>query len=340
VIVFHRVGGDELVEALDVRSGAPLWKTAFEATYRTTIDPDNGPRCVPLVAEGKVYVFGPAGDLRCISLSKGEKIWERSLYADYAGDEGYFGAGSTPIVVGGKLLVNVGGRGAGIVALDPANGKTVWKASDEGASYSSPTAVKVGGKEQAIFITRYNCVLADPAGGAVKTLFPFGKRGPTVNAAAPLVLGGKLFVTSSYGVGANYAVLDVAATKSLWANDDTLSSQYTTPVEYNGFLYGTHGREDIGVAELRCVEAATGKIRWSKTGYGVANLILADDKLLIVGARGRLALAKVNPAKYEELASHELALDVSRALPALASGRLFVRTGSGGGVLYCLAVGP
>ena len=340
VIVFHRVGGSELVEALHATSGTSLWKTGFDATFRPTYNPDDGPRCVPLVADGKVYVFGAAGDLRCVSLAKGDKIWERSLYADYAGEEGYFGAGSTPIVVGGKLLVNVGGRGAGIVALDPANGKTIWRASDEGASYSSPTAVKVGGNQQAIFITRYNCVLADPVAGTVKTLFPFGKRGPTVNAATPLVLEGRLFVTSSYGVGAHCAVFDAAATKSLWANDDTLSSQYATPVEHNGFLYGTHGREDVGVAELRCVEAATGKVRWSKAGYGVANLILADDQLLIVGVRGRLALAKANPAKYEELASHELAQEASRALPALASGRLYVRTGSGGGELHCLAVGP
>jgi outer membrane protein assembly factor BamB len=345
VIVFHRAGDSEVVEALDAKSGKPLWKASFAATYVSKIDPDDGPRCVPLVADERVYVFGPAGDLRCVSLTSGEKIWERALFADYSAAEGYFGAGSTPILVGGKLLVNVGGRGAGIVALDPASGKTLWKGTDENASYSSPTAVSAGGKQQALFVTRYNCVLADPSSGAVKTLFAFGQRGPTVNAATPLISGGKLFVTASYGVGARFASLDAgpntASAKSIWANDDTLSSQYATPVEHNGFLYGTHGREDVGVAELRCVEAATGKVRWSRTGYGVANIVLVDDMLLIVGARGRMALAKANPAKYEELASHELIQGVSRALPALAAGRLYVRTGSGeqGGQLHCLAVG-
>ncbi len=340
VVVFHRTGDSEIVEALDAASGKPIWKATFAAHYGGGVNPDTGPRCVPLIADGRVYVFGAAGDLRCVSLAKGEKLWERSLLEEYKADEGYFGAGSTPILVGGRLLVNVGGRGAGIVALDAATGKTVWKATDEGASYSSPAAVKVNGKDQALFITRYNCVLADPAGGMPKVLFPFGMRGPTVNAATPLIFGGKLFVTSSYGIGGRLSPLD-SASKSLWADDDTLSSQYATPVEHNGFLYGSHGREDVGVAELRCVEAATGKVRWSEAGYGVANLILADDKLLIVGVSGHLALAKANPAKYEELASHKLVQDVSRALPALAGGRLYVRTGSGqsGGQLYCLAVG-
>lgn len=338
VIVFHRVGDQEIVEAIDAASGKSLWKAGFEATYRPGIDPDDGPRCVPLVDGNRVFAFGAAGDLYAVSLA-GQQLWERHLYADYGGDEGYFGAGTTPVLVGGKLLVNVGGRGAGIVAVDPATGKTLWKSSNEKASYSSPTAVKVGNAEQAIFITRLNCVLADPATGRVTTLFPFGRSGATVNGATPILAGNKLFVTSSYGVGAHCAAFDGAAAKEIWANDESLTSQYSTPVEHQGFLYGTHGREDVGVAELRCVEAATGKVRWSQTDYGVANVILAGDKLLIVGVGGRLALANVNPTKYEELASHELVSDVSRALPALSSGRLYVRTGSKGGKLHCIEVG-
>jgi hypothetical protein len=36
--------------------------------------------------------------------------------------------GSTPLLIAGKLLINVGGKGgAGIVAFDPETGKTLWK---------------------------------------------------------------------------------------------------------------------------------------------------------------------------------------------------------------------
>jgi outer membrane protein assembly factor BamB len=338
-IVFHRVDSSERVECLNVQSGRSLWKTDFAAGYRGGVDPDIGPRCVPLIAGGKVYVFGAAGDLHAVNFDDGKKIWSRSLYADYGGQEGYFGAGSTPIVAGGKLLVNVGGRGAGIVALDPANGKTLWQASEEAASYSSPATVKMGDQEKVNFVTRMNCVIADPANGRITNLFAFGQRGPTVNAATPLVFGGKLFVTSSYGVGAALANLDGTSAKRIWANDDTLSSQYATPVEHNGYLYGIHGREDVGVAELRCVEAATGKVKWSKTGYGVAHLILAGDKLLIQKSDGHIALAAADPTKYRELATFRVTREPTRALPALSNGRLFVRTGSGGGELICLVVG-
>jgi len=339
VVVFHRVDSSERVECLNAQSGKSVWKCDFPANYRPGYNPDAGPRCVPLIAGGKVYVFGAAGDLHAVNVDDGEKIWTRELYADYGGQDGYFGAGSTPILAGGKLLVNVGGRGAGIVAIDPATGKTLWQASEEAASYSSPVTVKIGDPEMAIFVTRMNCVAADPASGRVTNLFAFGQRGPTVNAATPLVFGGKLFVTSSYGVGAALATLDGTSAKRVWANDDTMSSQYATPVAHNGHLYGIHGREDVGVAELRCIEASTGKVKWSKSGYGVAHLILAGDKLLIQKSDGHIALAAADPAKYRELAAFRLSREPARALPALANGRLYVRTGSGGGELICLAVG-
>jgi outer membrane protein assembly factor BamB len=338
-IVFHREGAVERVECLDAGKGNSLWKADFPASYRGGIDPDEGPRCVPLVAQGTVFAFGAAGDLHAVTLDTGKKLWSRALYADYRGDEGYFGAGSTPILVGGKLLVNVGGKGAGIVALDPADGKTIWQASDEAASYSSPAVVHVAGQDQALFVTRLNCVLADPASGHVTKLFPFGMRGPTVNAATPLVFDDKLFVTASYGVGAALAPLAGTTAKPIWANDNAMSSQYATPVEHDGFLYGIHGREDAGVAEFRCIEAATGKVRWSKPDFGVAHLILAGDKLIIQKADGQIVLAAADTVKYRELASARIASGPTRALPALANGRLFVRTGSGGGELICLEVG-
>jgi outer membrane protein assembly factor BamB len=340
VLVFHRTGAGERVECLDAVSGKSVWKADFEANYRGGIDADKGPRCVPLIAGNAVYVFGAAGDLHAVALDTGKPLWSRALCDDYKSDLGYFGAGSTPVLVGGKLLVNVGGKGAGLVALDPATGKTAWQATDEVASYSSPGVVSLDGKDQALFITRMNCVLADPASGQVKTLFPFGARGPTVNAATPLVFGGKLFTTASYGIGAAFASLDASGAKTVWTNDDTLSSQYSTPVEHQGFLYGTHGREDQGAAEFRCVEAASGKVRWSQPNFGVAHAMLADGKLLIQTADGRLALVAADPAKYRELATAQVTQQPTRALPALASGQLYVRTGSGGGELLCFRVGP
>lgn len=337
VLVFHRVGDAERVEALDAANGKSLWQADFDATYGGGINPDLGPRCVPLIHQDRVYVFGAAGDLHCVSLQSGAKLWSREAYQDFNGQEGYFGAGSTPIVAAGKVIVNVGGRGAGLVAFDLETGQTAWQATDDGASYSSPTLATINGQSHAIFVTRLNAVSVDPNSGKVHFQFPFGARGPTVNGATPLVFDDFLFVSSSYGVGANFSQIDGDTVKKLWANDDVMSSQYTTCVYRDGFLYGTHGREDYNNGELRCFEAKTGDVKWTEPGFGVAHAILVGDQLLLLGVDGRLRLADVNSEAYRELASATISNNITRALPALSNGKFYFRdNGSSGGQLICL----
>lgn len=339
VIVFHRVGASERIECVD-KSGKSQWKVDFPSKYPGGVNPDNGPRCVPLVHQDHVFVFGADGNVHCVALANGRKIWSRAAYADFKGQEGYFGAGATPIVANGKLLVNVGGRNAGIVAFDTATGKTAWQATDERASYSSPTIATIGGRSYAIFVTRLKCLAVDPTTGKILFELPFGKTGPTVNAATPLVIGGNLFLSSSYGVGARLLRLDTTP-KEIWSNDETMSSQYTTCVYRDGDLFGIHGREDFANGELRCIEAATGKIHWQVPGFGVGHLILVGDQLLILTTEGQLILAEATREKYRELARATVSKDVTRSLPAYSNGRLYFRENTDqGGHLVCWELAP
>jgi len=326
VVLFHRQGAVEIVEALDAESGAPRWNREFPASYMGSIAPDNGPRCVPLIAGNAVYLLGAAFGLHAVALNDGALRWSRNLAEEFGAQEGYFGAGSTPIIDDGKLLVNVGGKfGAGIVAFDPADGKELWRATDEAASYSSPTSALVEGARHTIFVTRLKALGLDPRTGAVRWQFAFGARGPTVNAATPIVADGQLFLTASYGIGAVLARVGRSAAREVWANNESLSSQYATPVYHEGHLYGTHGRADGGAVSLRCVELATGQVRWSEEGFRPAHVILADGKLVMLQDDGALMLARPAPKAYQPL-GRALVLDSpARALPALAQGRLYVR---------------
>jgi outer membrane protein assembly factor BamB len=126
LILFHREGNQLLAEARDAATGDSQWKTGFPTTYASTISPDDGPRCVPLIDKERVFLLGPGGELACLELKTGKQVWLRNICKDFKAPEGYFGAGSSPIAEGDKLLVNVGGRdGAGLVAFSPADGKTL-----------------------------------------------------------------------------------------------------------------------------------------------------------------------------------------------------------------------
>ena len=326
VILFHRAGNEETVEAMAAETGKPLWKYQWPTDYRSSISSDSGPRCVPLVYDDAVYVHGAAGQLVCLGLADGQLRWLRDTATDFDVREGYFGAGSTPIVAGGLLLLNVGGRDeGGIVAFSLDQGKTVWQIGGEQASYSSPTLAQLGGQQHAVFVTRYNFLAVEPRSGEVKFRVPFGQRGPTVNAATPIVIGSHVFLSASYGIGARWIAVSQDAASIEWSRDDLMSSQYSTCVSRDAVLYGVDGRQDGPPGVLRCFDPVSGEVHWSEDSFGIATLVRADDTLLVMKTDGQLVLVDATPERYRELARWRLTDGTARALPALAEGRYYVR---------------
>lgn len=335
VYLFHRRDRRNQLDCYAARSGDVVWSLDWAANYRGGIDPDLGPRCVPVVSGGRIFLFSAGGDVHCATTA-GEKVWSRRLGKETKAQDGYFGFGSTPIVVGNRLLVNVGGSGdQSIVALNVDDGKTQWSKFRDAASYSMPVQRSRAAGSTVIFVTRLNLLEINPANGDVLFSQKFGAIGPTVNAAAPVLLDNdRLFVTASYRVGAKcFALSDDGDPKTLWQSDDVLSSQYPTPVYYKGHLFGVHGREDGAPASLRCVNVANGKVAWRKNGVGMAHLIVADDKLLMLTTQGELVLLEPSTEAYRELGRLQVSSATTRALPALSNGRLFLRDTDG--VLAC-----
>jgi outer membrane protein assembly factor BamB len=326
LVLFHRVGGDEVVELLDAATGRGKWKFAYASPYSDRFGRGDGPRATPLVSDGRVWTLGAGGVLTCLTLADGAKVWLRDLSADYAPRPGFFGVGTSPLLEGGRLLVNVGAAGAGVVAFDAATGKELWRATDHGASYASPVGANIGGVRHAIFFTREGVLSLDPATGAVRFARRWRSRlDASVNAATPLVAGDWVFVTASYGTGALLLRCKRDGTEQVWKGDGVLSSQYVTPVVRDGFLYGCDGRADAGSVALRCVELEKGKVLWSKESFGCASVTLADGRLILLTDEGDLVLAACSPDGYHEL-SRAAVLDAPvRALPALSGGRFFAR---------------
>lgn len=325
LVLAHRVGDSTVVEAMSPENGEVFWKREFPTHYMSTIAPDDGPRCVPTIYRGVVYLFDADGGLHALRLSDGTIVWSRLLVKEYDAPEGYFGAGSTPVIDSDRIVVNLGARGAGVIACALADGKTLWQATDEQASYSAPIVVAVEKARFALVVARLNTVALDLATGKERFRLPFGQRGPTVNAATPLMMGDNLFLTANYGIGAVWARLHADSADIQWAEDGVLSSQFTTAIVVGDYLYGIDGRQDAGVAELRCIDPRTKKIMWNEPGFGTGNLLLADGKLLILKIDGELLLVDPNPSGLHKLASARVLSSTAQALPALADGRLYLR---------------
>lgn len=325
LIVFHRLGSQEVVEAWDAASGAPVWTYSYPTAYRDDFGFDEGPRATPLIDSGRVYVHGAEGQLHALSLADGKKLWSEDTMKKFSVRKGFFGAASSPAVAGNLLLLNVGGKQAGIVAFDKNTGRVVWSATDDEASYSSPVVAQIGGLRRALFLTRAGFVDLDPESGRVRHQMPWRSRSmASVNAASPVVTGDIVFLSASYGTGAVALEFKNGSYRKLWSNDDSLSNHYATSVVSGTFLYGFHGRQEEG-QQLRCVEIRTGKVRWSRNGFGAGTVALAGDLLLVLLENGEMVVARASPDEFQMLAKKSLLGGVVRAYPAYAHGRMYLR---------------
>lgn len=325
VILFHRVSNQEVVEALDPRTGATQWRYAYPTSYRDDFGFDEGPRAVPVVAGGVVYTFGAEGQLHAVDLAKGTKLWSEDTMRRFRVAKGFFGAAGSPIVEDGRVIANVGGPEAGIVAFEARTGKVIWTATNHAPSYSSAAAATIAGRRLAVFFTRAGLVGLDPATGRIQFERPWRARmAASVNAATPLVVGDLVFISAEYGPGAAVFRVDGGTLTQLWASDEVLSNHYATSVHHDGYLYGFHGRQEFGPS-FRAVEMRTGKVRWSEDRFRAGSVTLAGERLLIMRETGEMILAAASPEAFRPIARAQVLPGTVRAFPALSDGFVYVR---------------
>lgn len=325
LLVFYRQGTKEILDAWSAATGAKIWTYSYPTAYRDDFGFDEGPRATPVVNDGKVYTHGAEGQLHAVNLENGKKVWSEDTMNKFSVRKGFFGVACAPVIDGNLLMLNVGGRGAGIVAFDKNTGKVVWSVTDDEASYSSPIVATVGGLKRALFFTRAGLVDVDPAAGKVRYQLPWRSRSmASVNAAMPVVAGDIVFLSASYATGAIAMEVKGTTYRKLWSSDDALSNHYSTSVHHNGYLYGFHGRQEEG-QELRCIDARTGKVQWSAEGMRAGTVALAGDTLLVLRENGELQVAKADPKQYKPSSKHSLLGGTVRSYPAYADGRMYLR---------------
>ncbi len=329
VVLFHRKGGDEILESLDAASGKTQWSFAYKTAYRDDFGFSEGPRAVPTVEGDRVYAYGAEGTLSAVELATGKKVWALDAKKEFGIRKEFFGTGCSPLIDGDRLLMNIGGaNGAGIVALDKNTGKTLWKALTDESGYSSPVVAAIGGQRHALFFTREGLVDADPASGRIRFQFPWRARmSASVNAAAPIVVGNEVFLSASYNTGAVLLQVNGDGAKKIWSGDDSLSNHYATGVHKDGYLYGFHGRQEFGQS-LRAVEWKTGKVMWNVDGVKAGTITLAGAHLFVLKEDGELLIAAASPKAFQPMKKLKVASAIVRAYPAFSAGRMYIRTDS------------
>jgi outer membrane protein assembly factor BamB len=345
---FDRVGDDNRLECRDARTGKLAWTSKTATNYVDSYGYDPGPRACPVIDGDRVYAYAADGVLACVNAATGKEVWKLDLSAKYHAHQNFFGVGSAPLVHGDLLLVAVGGsppgrqpfefketkgNGSAVVALEKLTGVEKWRVSDELASYTTPVVRTIGGKPTGLYFARGGLLGFDPANG--KELFqkPYrSKLTESVNAANPVVVGDEVLLSECYENGSTLLKISGGKVTTVWADgtrereDRALASHWCTPIYADGFVYGCDGR-NANDAELRCVEWATGTVKWVERRTTRCTLLKVDGHLISLGEQGELRLIKLNPAKYDEVSRWEVpGLGYPAwAPPVLSNGVLYVR---------------
>jgi outer membrane protein assembly factor BamB len=171
----------------------------------------------------------------------------------------------------------------------------------------------------------------------------------SVNASSPVVDGDRVFISESYSLGSALLRVKPGDYEVVWQDEDasrdkSLELHWNTAVRHDGHLYASSGQH-AAAAELRCVDLATGEVKWRHPGLGRSSLLYVEGCFVCLSEEGDLRLLRATPERYEEradltprdAAGEPLLTYPAWAAPVLAHGLLYVR---GADRLVCLELIP
>jgi len=324
---------EEEVTALDAATGKVLWKESYSRPpFQSVLG--NGPRATPTVAGNRLYTIGVNGVLSCFEVEKGKRLWQVNLYKHFNAELPIFAVCCSPLVVGNRVIVSVGGKERCVVALNAETGVVEWQTLDDPASTSS--AVLFAGGERlrgtapdVVFMTPLRLLGLDPLDGTLRWEHPMVFQ-PAGTSPTPIAVGGRI-VASTQAHGAVAVQIgkqeDKQSAAPAWQNKE-MKSYFSSGVAAGDLLFlVTNAIDPLPATAITCLEAKTGKELWKKekVGYFHAGLIrTGDGKLLVLNDSGLLTLLEVNAQGAKELASAKVC-NGTLINPALADGRLYAR---------------
>lgn len=353
LVMFDRFDDEETVECFHRETGKRFWRYAYPVEYRDRYGYHDGPRASAVIDSGKVYTLGVRSVLTCLDLETGTRLWQRDLDADFDLAPCFFGHGSCPLVYGGKVIVNLGGAGGlCVAAFDQRTGRLAWGTEHPWLSgYASPVVFPLRGKPRLLVFAggesrppAGGLLCIDPDTGTLFDAFPWrADKYESVNASGPVRVGeNRVYISEAYANGGILLELDQNLKwREIW-KAPAFGHHWATPILHRGHLYGYPGRNEPD-ATVACLDAATGRIAWSRDYGGFverktlpdgrtvvsamfrASILKADGRLYALGELGTLAILDPDPEQFRYLDKTELFYARSTwSLPAVSRGLLYV----------------
>lgn len=332
IFVHGRQDPDEVVTALDLATGTPVWTAKYQSAFnknKYASSMSKGPFSTPLVAGGMVYTLGTSAVLSALDEKTGAVKWRKDWSKEIDTSKMFTGTAMSPIIDSNLLVVHVGDDGAGAFhAFDPVTGAERWTLPGHGPGYASPVVATFGGVRQLITMTDKAVVGVGAADGKELWTIPFPDEW-NENIATPVVSGDLLIVsgtrkgTYGYRITRNGTAFSAA---EAWHNAE-VPMYMSSPVLDRDTLYGFSSKKK---GQLFAQDVKTGAVKWATEGRTGANaaLQIAGPNLIVLTTEGELLVLKRNPQKYEELQRYKVADSQTWAQPVLLKDGFLIRDAS------------
>jgi outer membrane protein assembly factor BamB len=300
----------------------------------------------PAVEEGRVYAHFGAHGTWCIDTATGKPVWERrDLKCDH-----FRGPASSPVIYKNLLILIFDGYDVQyVVALDKATGQPVWKKdrnipykTDNGdykKAYATAQVFEVNGKAELVCPSAEQTIAYDPRTGDELWRVTHEPQRTMNNGSRPVAGHGLYFLLSGYP--AELFAVKQGVSGGVGKSAVAWRLNKAVPTRPSLLLVGDYLFlvSDGGIAS--CVDAKTGKVRWSERldGEFSASPVYASGNVYFCNQNGKTFVVAARP-EFNLVAENRVDVDASvpspkgfMASPAIAGDDLFLRTRTH---LYCI----
>jgi outer membrane protein assembly factor BamB len=326
--------GTRIVLAVRTTDGKVLWTKEYPAATNRLHVQNSFASSTPTCDADHVYVaWSPPDEYHLAALDHdGHEVWSVEL-GKHTSRHGF---GASPIVYEDLVIItnDHDGENPSVIAVDRATGNTRWKIprkamSPQNACYSTPFVYTAPGGEPELLINSWAHGVSshNPKTGEVNWEAPvFELR----TVGSPVLIAGLIFGSCGEGAGNNSVVAvkpgdkDGRRAEVAYQMNRSSTLPYVPTIVAAGdlaFLWG-----DRGI--VTCIDAPSGKVHWRERvgGNYSASPIRIGDRILGLSYEGEAVVLAASP-KFAVLARNQLG-DATRATPAVADGKLYIRTQS------------
>ncbi|MFB3826541.1 MAG: PQQ-binding-like beta-propeller repeat protein [Bryobacteraceae bacterium] len=317
-----------LTLCLHRETGKELWRHDFGmGKDQRTHKKSNLAVNTPAVTEDAVYVAFGNADIARYS-HDGKLAWVTRYMALFGDPKMAWGYGLSPLVLEDSVLFPWDHHTGPcyLIGLDKRTGEIAWKKDRPiGTAHATPLLITHHGQTD-ILVSGKNRLTAFDAKSHAE-LWKYGEGSGPFNGeiiVSPVYGDGMVF-TQLWRQSAIHAIRLVGGGKPpepVWVSEKP-GPQEPSLLYYRGFLYAWM---DNGV--LVCLDGKTGKELYRQRLGGPANAspIAGDGRIYVSDNEGATFVVKAGP-EFELLSTNQLGERIT-ASPAVAGGRLFLRTDS------------